>query len=98
MKLDSVYAYWPLCSTNFPRSIECHFRGVRTIIEWVSAEWTSALVAARKPLEEAARVEQILAGLAALIRHLLIRRYDGVTNRALGLSLESADDVFAEYA
>lgn len=43
-------------------------------------------------------MEQILAGLAALIRHLLIRRYDGVTNRALGLSLESADDVFAEYA
>ena len=98
MKLDSVYAYWPLCSTNIPRSIECHFRGVRAIVEWVSAEWTSALIAARKPLEEAARVEQILAGLAALIRHLLIRRYYGVTNRALGLSLESSDDVFAEYA
>jgi hypothetical protein len=55
------------------------------------------LITTRKPLEEAARVEKILARLAAFIRHFPVRGYDRVADGALSLPFESADDVFAEY-
>ena len=41
-------------------------------------------------------MEQMLAGLAALIRHFLITRNNGVANCTFGLALESSDDVSAE--
>lgn len=60
------------CAACLSRSIQCFPRGIRTVIERISAQRTSALVTAGKPLEQTTRVEQILAGLAALIRHLLV--------------------------
>lgn len=60
------------CAACHSLSIDCPPRGVRTVIEGISTQRTSALVTARKPLEQAARMEEVLAGLAALIRHLLI--------------------------
>lgn len=41
-------------------------------------------------------MKQILARLAALVRHLLVRRHDGVANRALGLAFQGADHVLPE--
>lgn len=41
-------------------------------------------------------MEQVLACLTPLVRHLLIRRDDGITNGALRLALQSAHNVSAE--
>jgi hypothetical protein len=41
-------------------------------------------------------MEQVLACLTALIRHLLVRRDDAVTDSALGLAFQRACDITAE--
>jgi hypothetical protein len=43
-------------------------------------------------------MKQILASLAALIRHPLIRGNDGVTDRTFRLSFQCCDDVLLEDA
>jgi hypothetical protein len=43
-------------------------------------------------------VEEVLACLATLVGHFLIRRYDRVADGTLCLPPESSDHVFAEYA
>ena len=66
------------------------------VVDWIPAQGTRVLVAALEPLVETGAVEQILAGLASLVRHLLVCADDAVANGTLGLALECADDVAPE--
>lgn len=64
-------------------------------VERISTQRASARVARLEPLEQTARVEQVLACRAALRRKLLVAANDGVANGALGLAFEGASDVLA---
>ena len=66
-----------------------------TIIERIPTQRTRTGVAALEPLEQTARVEQVLARAAALAGQLLVRADDAVADGALGLALDGAVDVFA---
>ena len=41
-------------------------------------------------------MEKVLASLATLVRHFLVRGYDGIADCALGLAFQSTNNVFAE--
>ena len=62
----------------------------------VPAQRTSALVTALEPPEQTDRVECVLAGGTSLVRSLHVRRYDGVTDRALALPLQGTLDILPE--
>lgn len=60
---------------------------IRPIIKRVPTQRTRTLITARKPLEQTAAMEEVLASLTALIRHLLVARHDAVADSAFGLAL-----------
>lgn len=64
-----------------------------TIVERVSAKWTSTRVTGLEPLEQTRAVEQVLASAATLAGQLSVARNDTVANGALRLSFESAGDI-----
>lgn len=71
--------------------------GVRPeVIDGIPAEGTSVLVARLEPLVKARPVEEVLAGPAFLVWHLLIRGDDGVTDGTLALTFEGTDHIAAE--
>ena len=65
-------------------------------MELIPAQRASTLITAREPLKQAAGVEQVLACLAAFIRHLLVRRDDRVADGAFCLAFQRAGNVAAE--
>lgn len=69
---------------------------IRAIVERVPTKRASTLVTARKPLEQAAAVKEVLASPTTLIRHLLVAGHDAVADGTLGLALQRAGDVAAE--
>ena len=64
-------------------------------IERIPAQRARARITRLEPLEQAARMEEVLARRTALRRQLLVARDDGVADRALGLALERTGDVLA---
>ncbi len=64
-------------------------------VESCSTQRTRTGVARLEPLEQAARMEEVLARLAALRRQLLVGRNDRVANGALGLAFQCAGHVLA---
>ena len=90
--LYSPYQTLHFRTTPTPRPL----LNIRTIVEWVTAQRTSTLVTARKPLEQAAAVEEMLARLAALVRHLLVAGHDTVADSTFGLALQCTGDIAAE--
>lgn len=66
------------------------------VIDGVPAQGARVLVAALEPLVEAGAVEEVLAGLAALVGHALVGADDAVADGALALALHGAHHVAAE--
>jgi hypothetical protein len=67
---------------------------VRTqVVDRIPAQRTSVLVTALEPLIETGAMEQILAGLASLVRHLLVATDNAIANGTFTLAFESANDV-----
>jgi hypothetical protein len=71
---------------------------ISTIVKRISAQWACRLVTARKPLEQTARMEKILAGLTTLIWHLLVGRNNRVADGTFGVAFQCTNDVLSEYA
>lgn len=66
------------------------------VVNRVTTQGTRVLVAALEPLVQASAVEEVLASLAALVRHLLVAADDAVADGAFRLTLHGADDVATE--
>lgn len=66
------------------------------VVDGVPAQGAGVLVAALEPLVQAGAVEEVLAGLAALVGHALVGAYDAVADGALALALHRADHVAPE--
>lgn len=68
----------------------------RSIIERLPAHGASTRITARKPLEQAVGVKEVLARLASLVGHSFVGGDDGVADGALCLALQGRDDVLFE--
>jgi hypothetical protein len=64
-------------------------------IEWISTQWTSARVAGFEPFEQAARMEEVLAGRTTFGGQLFVATDHGITDGALGLAFERSSDVLS---
>lgn len=71
-------------------------RRIHTIIKRIPTKRTGALVARREPLVQTVGVEEVIAGLASLVRGLLIRPDDRVADGAFGVAFQSAGYVLLE--
>jgi hypothetical protein len=79
-----------ICSSLcFPPSLRIRAQ----IINRISAQWASILVATLEPLVQTSTMEEVLAGAASLVRHCLVTANDAIANGALGLALESTANV-----
>jgi hypothetical protein len=76
--------------------IACSPRKLSAIIEGVPAKRAQIGAAALEPFVEAIVVKEVATGSALLIGKLLLSRHDGVTDRALDMSLESTHDILPE--
>src|SRR5690349_383019 len=86
--LNPIYPYLPYQYLHFwSTPTPSPLFNVRAIVERVTTEWASALIASCKPLEQAIAVEKLLACLTALIWHLFVARHNAVTDGALRLAL-----------
>lgn len=66
------------------------------VVDRIPAKRTRVLVAALEPLVKTGTMERILAGLASLVRHLLIGTNDAIADSTFRLAFESADNVTSE--
>lgn len=86
----------PFCPSNAYLHIPPPFRIRTQIVDGVSAERTRVLVAGLEPLVQTSPVEEVLAGPALLVGHLLIAADDAVADGTLGLTFHGANDVASE--
>jgi hypothetical protein len=59
-----------------------------TVVERVPTQWTARATTRFEPLEQARAMERVPTRTAPLIRHLLVRTNNAVTNGTFGLSFE----------
>lgn len=86
----STHALVVLCPSRTPLSA-----GTK-VVDRVSAQWTGVLGTGLEPLVQTHPVEQVLAGAASLVGHLVVCRYDGIADGALRLALQRSHHVAPE--